>query len=333
MARLSRLLGIGVGLGLAGCVPARGDPATPEVAPTEAQAPVLDVFDAWLDAPYPVSDGLSSPVGEGWDRCGPGCWQRARAGAVRAPTDAEVVEVSAGRLSLRAIAYENHHKRTLTVSLDGLESALTPGQRVRRGAPLGAADHLTLSFEDVVEVPEDFIAARPSLPVPQREPVLALIHQDSYTLRLLAGGEVIGTYAISLGQAEGAKERRGDNRTPKGVYYVTTRSQGPFDGPYGAFFGEHWIKLNYPNAYDAARGVDQGLITVAQQVEISRAWRARRQTLTNTALGGGIGLHGWAYEWPDDGPRHLSWGCVVLHLSDVSAVYERLVEGAMVVIF
>jgi hypothetical protein len=33
------------------------------------------------------------------------------------------------------------------------------------------------------------------------------------------------------------------------------------------------------------------------------------------------------------GPRHLSWGCVILHLKDIQAFYERLPEGAMVVIF
>ena len=38
-------------------------------------------------------------------------------------------------------------------------------------------------------------------------------------------------------------------------------------------------------------------------------------------------------EWPDEGPRHLSWGCVVLHLSDISNFYDRLPTGAMVVIF
>jgi murein DD-endopeptidase MepM/ murein hydrolase activator NlpD len=41
----------------------------------------------------------------------------------------------------------------------------------------------------------------------------------------------------------------------------------------------------------------------------------------------------WVREWEDDGPRHLSWGCVVLHLKDISDFYERLPEGAMVVIF
>ena len=62
-------------------------------------------------------------------------------------------------------------------------------------------------------------------------------------------------------------------------------------------------------------------------------WDARAPTPETTRLGGGIGFHGWAREWPNDGPRHLSWGCVVLHLSDISNFYDRLPEGAMVVIF
>ncbi|HNC98373.1 MAG TPA: L,D-transpeptidase, partial [Myxococcota bacterium] len=184
-----------------------------------------------------------------------------------------------------------------------------------------------------VPLPATFFATHPSTPVPQAEPTLVLIQHDSYTMRIYKNGSLSGTYNVSFGQEAGVKERRGDNRTPKGVYYVIARSLGPFDGPYGEYYGGHWIKLNYPNAYDAARGVDQGLITPAQQVSISRAWRARQPTLRDTALGGGIGLHGWAREWEDDGPRHLSWGCVVLHLEDVGEVYDSIPQSAMVILF
>lgn len=31
--------------------------------------------------------------------------------------------------------------------------------------------------------------------------------------------------------------------------------------------------------------------------------------------------------------RHLSWGCVVMHLSDVGKLFEQVPEGTMVVIF
>ncbi|MBK7754862.1 MAG: L,D-transpeptidase [Deltaproteobacteria bacterium] len=29
----------------------------------------------------------------------------------------------------------------------------------------------------------------------------------------------------------------------------------------------------------------------------------------------------------------MSWGCIVLHLSDVAKVYEALPDGAMVILF
>ena len=46
-----------------------------------------------------------------------------------------------------------------------------------------------------------------------------------------------------------------------------------------------------------------------------------------------IGFHGWNKEWPNDGPRHLSWGCVVMHLKDIGKLYDEVPEGAMVIIF
>src|SRR5262249_43030350 len=111
------------------------------------------------------------------------------------------------------------------------------------------------------------------------------------------------------------------------------KHQGKFDGAYGAYFGGHWIKVNYPNKYDAARGVAAGSVTTRQEALIAASWERRSATLENTRLGGGIGFHGWAQEWANNGPRHLSWGCVVMHLSDIRAVFDQIPEGAMTVIF
>jgi len=83
----------------------------------------------------------------------------------------------------------------------------------------------------------------------------------------------------------------------------------------------------------SARGRAARLITPAQEASIAAAWERRAPTLEQTRLGGGIGFHVRAREWEDDGPRHLSRGCVVLHPSDIRTFYERLPEGPMVVIF
>ena len=183
------------------------------------------------------------------------------------------------------------------------------------------------------EEPTAFIKSRRRLPVPQGEAALVLVDQRRYRMRLYAGGRAAGEFNISLGQGVGAKEVEGDNKTPKGMYYVVQKHRGEFPGPYGAFYGGHWIKVNYPNRFDAARGRAARLVTPAEEAAISAAWERRAPTPQTTRLGGGIGFHGWAREWPDAGPRHLSWGCVVLHLSDIRDFYDRVPEGAMVVIF
>ena len=166
------------------------------------------------------------------------------------------------------------------------------------------------------------------------EETLVLVDAGAFRMRVYARGELAREYEIGLGQAPGAKERRGDLRTPRGTYFVTAKSQGPFTGDFAAYFGGHWMAINYPGPDDAKRGVKQGLIDAATASAISTQWRARQPTPKTTALGGGIGFHGWAQEWTmaEDG-GYLSWGCVVLHLADVGDFYGRVPVGAKVVIF
>ena len=155
------------------------------------------------------------------------------------------------------------------------------------------------------------------------------IHTDA----IYEAGVLRDEYDVSFGQAKGVKEIEGDNKTPKGMYFVVQKHRGEFDGPYGAYYGGHWIKINYPNGFDADRGVARGYISAQQRQEIIGAWEKRQLTPQNTKLGGGIGFHGWNKEWQNDGPRHLSWGCVVVHLKDISKLFEQVPVGTMVVIF
>ena len=111
------------------------------------------------------------------------------------------------------------------------------------------------------------------------------------------------------------------------------RHRGEFSGEWADYYGGHWLKINYPNPWDAAYGREQGWITAAQEQEIATAWQRRELTNTKTKLGGGIGFHGWIEEWPEDGPRHLSWGCIVMQTGDITRVWEEIESGTMVVIF
>ena len=180
--------------------------------------------------------------------------------------------------------------------------------------------------------PSAFINEHRKLFVPQKEAKLLVVDQESYKARFYQESVLHQEYDVSFGQGKGQKLVEGDNKTPKGMYFVIKKHRGEFGGDYGAYYGGHWIKINYPNKYDAERGAAQQMISRQQQSAIAAAWEKRSPTLETTKLGGGIGFHGWIREWENSGPRHLSWGCVVMHLNDIQALYDQIPEGTMVVI-
>jgi murein DD-endopeptidase MepM/ murein hydrolase activator NlpD len=183
--------------------------------------------------------------------------------------------------------------------------------------------------------PSAFIRAHRRLPDPGAEPALVLVDQRRYRMQLRVGGKVLAEAGIALGQAEGQKRREGDLRTPKGIYFVVDKQRGPFDGPWSEFYGDFWIKVNYPGPADARWGVQNGVIDEATAAAITSAWADRKLTPQNTPLGSGIGFHGWVSEWRADksGRAHLSFGCVVLHPRDIARFFDDVQPGTMVVIF
>ncbi|HKQ73780.1 MAG TPA: peptidoglycan DD-metalloendopeptidase family protein [Blastocatellia bacterium] len=263
------------------------------------------------------------------------------------------------------VFYENHERRNIRSLYAHLQMIkVRRGEEVKKRQPIATIGqdpdktfnahlHLELRWDETLAPtywpssngkdekwvrehyaePSAFIAGRRKLFVPRLEQTLVLVDQESYKMRLYNHGRMKGEYDISLGQGRGQKAVQGDNKTPKGMYFVIGKHSGKFDGAYGAYYGGHWIKVNYPNKYDAARGRDVGHITMRQEASISASWEKRAPTLENTRLGGGIGFHGWAQEWSNDGPRHLSWGCIVLHLFDIREVFNQISQGTMVVIF
>jgi murein DD-endopeptidase MepM/ murein hydrolase activator NlpD len=268
-------------------------------------------------------------------------------------------------VAIQHVFYENHEKKRICSLYAHLGSLkVKVGDSVHRRQPIGTVGrdperryyaHLHLEFRwkesldphywpsshgksfDWIRQnyapPSAFINAHRQLFVPQKESALVLVDHSSYRMRLFREGKQVAEYAVSFGQARGAKRTRGDNRTPKGMYFVVNRYRGAFEGAYGEYFGGHWIKINYPNAYDAARGQANGWITRVKQLEIAKRWRQRKSTLGKSKLGGGIGFHGWKETWRDTGPRHLSWGCIVMHNRDIAKAYSRIQEGTMVVLF
>lgn len=247
-----------------------------------------------------------------------------------APADGVVRAVKPGRVELTHCFYENAEVRTVSSVVEGLASvevkegdAVTRGQRLGRGGKVISIDGLPAA---------QFLRGRERLWVPPREPVLVVVDVDGHRAVRFEAGRPTHEWEVGKGQADGPKEQRGDLRTPRGVYFVVDHTTGPFSGDFAEYFGGAWVKVNYPNAFDAERGVDAGLISRAQAEDIGARWKRREAVPQKTQLGGGIGFHGWNAPWDGDGGYGLSWGCVVLHPEEVRGFYEVVPLGTMVVL-
>jgi hypothetical protein len=312
-------------------------------------------FEDYLRTPFPPATGFDHPFetgGTAWKRLAASRPPRAERWAVLGDEPRPVTTIGAGRVlklsrvdrhgrrsvQVEHLFFENNLRRRVVSEVAGLSKvAVRAGQVVARGATLGSAAPapdaaVTLSIGD--QDPHAFIAARAHLYDPQHESALVLVDRARHRMRLYRDGVRAGDYEVGFGQATGCKEREGDLRSPCGMYFVVDKSRGPFSGDYADYYGGHWIKISYPNAFDAERGVASGLITGEAGARISADWAARRLPPQDTPLGSGIGFHGWAEEWDRrrDGTA-LSWGCIVLHLRDVSGFFDLVPRGAMVVVW
>jgi hypothetical protein len=175
----------------------------------------------------------------------------------------------------------------------------------------------------------------PSLPDSLKQiDTLLVAWKSKYRMRLFHKGDVVKTYIIALGQSPiGHKQKQGDNRTPEGVYFIIQKSRGPFSGDYSQYLGDAWMRLNYPNNADALNGFYTGLITEAQKNAILKANNEGKEPPKNTALGGGIGFHGWWGEWPGNDRQDLTWGCISLQNKELLDLYDRVRVKTEVVIF
>lgn len=106
------------------------------------------------------------------------------------------------------------------------------------------------------------------------------------------GLKLVADYYVSVGKLGTEKSSEGDQRTPLGVYFVTSRLS---EKQLKDFYGIGALPLNYPNEYDRRRG----------------------------KTGSGIWLHGVPRETFSRGPNTTD-GCVVLSNEDLAALLQRV---------
>jgi murein L,D-transpeptidase YafK len=159
--------------------------------------------------------------------------------------------------------------------------------------------------------------------LPARAPVkgdrVVVIHKADRVLGLYRAGRLTASYPIALGRnAEGAKQKQGDGRTPEGTYFVCTRN------PRSQF--HLFLGLSYPNTADAKAARRAGLITEKQERSIVAAEAKRRQPPWDTPLGGEVGMHGGGVA------RDWTLGCIALEDDAIDELWAVLKVGDPVVI-
>jgi len=122
-------------------------------------------------------------------------------------------------------------------------------------------------------------------------------------LLLLRKGEILKSYKVSIGRNPGRRVRRGDNRTPEGIYVIDRRN--PNSGYYKA------LHISYPNASD---------VSIAAKLGVSP--------------GGEVSIHGLPSGFEDLGASHadLNWtrGCIAVSNEEMDEIWELVADGTPV---
>lgn len=155
-----------------------------------------------------------------------------------------------------------------------------------------------------------------------------LIDTKAFSLTVLSADNLplVQYHNIALGSGGVSANRiAGDATTPLGTFHISWVNP---NSRFTIFFG-----LDFPSQIDAARALAQGTINQADYEAILTAHRDGSLPPQNTALGGGIGIHGIGDGDPEI-HKHANWtkGCVALSNADALALSKWIRIGTKVVI-
>ncbi|HRY15035.1 MAG TPA: L,D-transpeptidase [Candidatus Competibacteraceae bacterium] len=135
--------------------------------------------------------------------------------------------------------------------------------------------------------------------------------------------EVFDQIAVGSSGA-GLKHRRGDNKTPLGVFRVG------WVNDHSRF--KKFIGLDYPNPDYAERALRERRIDHLTYERIRAAWMSGHTPPQNTPLGGQIGIHGVGAGNPQVHEAGIDWtsGCVALNNAQIDALRPWVKVGMRV---
>ncbi len=165
----------------------------------------------------------------------------------------------------------------------------------------------------------------PPAPPPCERIVAMEIRKSERVLVAHCARGAVLVMTVALGrEPEGAKQQRGDLRTPEGLYHVA--------GPARRSARFHrFIPLDYPSLADAEAARQEGRIGERDYRRILAAHARGEPPPRDTPLGGDIGFHGEGRRWRGDS-ADLDWtyGCFALRDEEIELLAERLAPGVPV---
>jgi murein L,D-transpeptidase YafK len=153
-------------------------------------------------------------------------------------------------------------------------------------------------------------APTPSAPAPSRaRRILAdsiVVDKSDRRLTLLYQGQAVRTYRIALGKNPiGDKQRRGDRRTPEGLYYILGRN------PQSKYHRS--LRISYPDDSDRRTAAQRGV-----------------------SAGGDIMIHGLPKAFATVGALHRQqdWteGCIAVTNDEIEEIWRAVPDGARILI-
>jgi murein L,D-transpeptidase YafK len=175
--------------------------------------------------------------------------------------------------------------------------------------------------------PNDLQNAPPRLAdqIAPHEPWL-LVDTRADTLSVMRGGQPVKVFRpIAVGSSGvGIKHRRGDNKTPTGVFRVGwINDQSRF---------KTFIGLDYPNLDYAERALREQRIDRMTYERVRAAWTSGHTPPQDTPLGGQIGIHGIGTGDPRVHTAGINWtsGCVALDNWQIAALRPWVKKGMRV---
>jgi murein L,D-transpeptidase YafK len=131
-----------------------------------------------------------------------------------------------------------------------------------------------------------------------------VVEKGEHRMTLFAGGQAVGKYLIALGKRPiGAKEAKGDFRTPEGLYHIDARNAG---SQY-----HRALHVSYPNDVDRAR---------AQTLGVDPGGDIMIHGLPNGQ--GAVGLAHRSYDWTN--------GCVAVTDQEIEEIWSAVPIGTPV---